>query len=127
MKKFASITAVAILAFAAQFTAAADNAGSDINSMRERIKELEEQVEQLKAKLVEQAKLDAEIISMARAENRALKKQLRAAKRSARLAKIEEEPEVKSTKERAEQVEKKTEERISEKESESEGFHMFPF
>lgn len=123
MKKFASITAVAILAFAAQFTAAADNAGSDINSMRERIKELEEQVEQLKAKLVEQAKLDAEIISMARAENRALKKQLRAA----RLAKIEEEPEVKSTKERAEQVEKKTEERISEKESESEGFHMFPF
>mgnify|MGYP000154068526 CR=1 FL=1 len=79
MKKFASITAVAILAFAAQFTAAADNAGSDINSMRERIKELEEQVEQLKAKLVEQAKLDAEIISMARAENRALKKQLRAA------------------------------------------------
>lgn len=123
MKKFASITAVAILAFAAQFTAAADNAGSDINSMRERIKELEEQVEQLKAKLVEQAKLDAEIISMARAENRALKKQLRAA----RLAKIEEEPEVKSTKERAEQVEKKTEERISEKESENEGFHMFPF
>lgn len=61
-----------------------------------------------------------------RAENRALKKRLRSAKLAAASAETEV-PEAKDSKERAEKVERKTEERISEKEAKDDGFHMFPF
>ena len=67
-----------------------------------------------------------------RAENRALKKQLRGVARGKITAEQAEKTaakaSAKTTAEKAKAVEKKTEERISEKEAESDtGFHMFPF
>lgn len=126
MKKFASIIAMLAALSASGFGAFAAEGAESAAALKERVKALEEQVAQLKAKISEQAKFDAEIISKIRAENRALKKRLRSAKLAAASAETEV-PEAKDSKERAEKVERKTEERISEKEAKDDGFHMFPF
>lgn len=58
---------------ASGFGAFAAEGAESAAALKERVKALEEQVAQLKAKISEQAKFDAEIISKIRAENRALK------------------------------------------------------
>lgn len=140
MKKFATIICISILTAASAFNAIAADA-ADASAVKEKVKALEVQVAQLKAKITEQAKFDAEIISKVRAENRALKKQLRAAKLSqtaaataptSSAAKKETAAaaadKAAATKERAAAVEEKTEDRISERADKSDsGFHMFPF
>lgn len=126
MKKFASTIAMLVALSALGSGAFAAEGAESAAALKERVKALEEQVAQLKAKISEQAKFDAEIISKIRAENRALKKRLRSARLAAASAEIEV-PEARDSKERAAEVERKTEERISEKESEDGGFHMFPF
>lgn len=126
MKKFASTIAMLAALSALGSGALAAEGAESAAALKERVKALEEQVAQLKAKVSEQAKFDAEIISKIRAENRALKKRLRSAKLAAASAETEV-PEAKDSKERAEKVERKTEERISEKEAKDDGFHMFPF
>ena len=126
MKKFASIIAMLAALSPSGFGAFAAEGAESAAALKERVKALEEQVAQLKAKISEQAKFDAEIISKIRAENRALKKRLRSAKLAAASAETEV-PGAKDSKERAEKVERKTEERISEKEAKDDGFHMFPF
>ena len=98
---------------ASGFGAFAAEGAESAAALKERVKALEEQVAQLKAKISEQAKFDAEIISKIRAENRALKNAC-APPSSPRSAETEV-PEAKDSKERAEKVERKTEERISEK------------
>ena len=85
---------------ASGFGAFAAEGAESAAALKERVKALEEQVAQLKAKISEQAKFDAEIISKIRAENRALKKRLRSAKLAAASAETEV-PEAKDSKERS--------------------------